>query len=500
MRGITKRFPGVLANDDVTFAVRTGEIHALMGENGAGKSVLMSILAGLYQPDAGEIWLRGEKQDFSGPLDSIRAGIGMVFQEFKLFPSMTVAQNVVFRKEPTRWGLIDRNEADRIVRSIADDYGLIVDPRTRVSQAPVGLLQRVEIIKALYREARLLILDEPTGVLTPQESVQLFEVLRRLRDAGHTIILITHKLREVMEVSDRVTVLRDGKVVAELITAEASASEISRAMTGRDVDLRQRPPTREPGEVVLEVAGLTVRDKQRTARVRNVSLQVRSGEIVGIAGVAGNGQTELASAIAGMTDIASGSIRIAGKEMTGSSVRARREAGLAFIPEDRQGLGAALTASAVQNLAMGHHRSAALTKRPGIIDLAAAREFARRLIAKFSVRIRDESVAVGTLSGGNLQKILIARELEHHAPILIAEQPTRGVDIGAIEFIHSTLTNYRDSEGGVLLISAELSEILSLSTRILVMYEGQIVAEVPAKDATEERLGLLMAGGRDESA
>lgn len=495
MRGITKQFPGVLANDDVTFSVKKGEIHALMGENGAGKSVLMSILSGLYTPDEGSIFLEGKEVHFSSPLDAIRAGIGMVFQEFQMFPSMSVAENVVFRKEPTKGVLIDREEAIKIVEDFATRFGLDVDPRVRVANAPVGLLQRAEIIKVLYRGAKVLILDEPTAVLTPQETDQLFGVLRHLKQQGQTIILITHKLREVMDISDRVTVLRDGRVVARMKTSEATPESVTQAMTGRDVDLTQAPSQFDPGRPVLRVENLSVRDSQKQAKVKDLSLTVRQGEILGIAGVAGNGQTELASAIAGLTPVEHGSISVMDKEVTNASVRTRREAGLAYIPEDRQGVGAATTASAEENLAMGHHYGEELTKRKGIIDLPARKSFARRLIDKFSVKIANENVAVGTLSGGNLQKILIAREMEHESPLLVAEQPTRGVDIGAIEFIHSTLTDYRDSGGGILLISAELSEILSLSTRVAVMYEGEIVAQMPVSEATESKLGLLMAGG-----
>ncbi|MDU1522979.1 MAG: ATP-binding cassette domain-containing protein, partial [Actinomyces sp.] len=314
MRGITKQFPGVLANDDVTFSVKKGEIHALMGENGAGKSVLMSILSGLYTPDEGSIFLEGKEVHFSSPLDAIRAGIGMVFQEFQMFPSMSVAENVVFRKEPTKGVLIDREEAIKIVEDFATRFGLDVDPRVRVANAPVGLLQRAEIIKVLYRGAKVLILDEPTAVLTPQETDQLFGVLRHLKQQGQTIILITHKLREVMDISDRVTVLRDGRVVARMKTSEATPESVTQAMTGRDVDLTQAPSQFDPGRPVLKVENLSVRDSQKQAKVKDLSLTVRQGEILGIAGVAGNGQTELASAIAGLTPVEHGSISVMDKE------------------------------------------------------------------------------------------------------------------------------------------------------------------------------------------
>ena len=497
MRGITKRFPGVLADDRVDFEVEAGEIHALMGENGAGKSILMSQLAGVYQPDEGEILIRGERRVLASPLDAIDAGIGMVFQSFKLFPSLTIAENVVFRSEPTRRGLIDRRAAERQVAEIAERYGLALDPSARVDSVPVGVLQRVEIVKALYREARVLILDEPTAVLTPQETERLFDVLRALKADGRTIILITHKLNEVMAISDRVTVLRDGRNVARLVTAESSPAEITRHMTGRDVDLTTPPPSRAPGEVALEVRGLTVPGSGDRPAVEDASLDVRSGEVVGIAGVAGNGQVELAEAIMGMRRASGGTVRAAGRDLSAASIAARRDGGIAYIPEDRHGVGSAGTADAIDNLALGHHRSAPILRR-GLLSRGAMLEHAKRLIARFGVKIAGPDVPVGTLSGGNLQKVVVARELDYGSPILIAEQPTRGVDIGAIESIHRELCAYRDGGGALLLISAELSEILSLSSRILVMFEGRIVAEVPKAEADEALLGLYMAGHEPE--
>ncbi len=499
MRGITKTFPGVVADDNVDFSVKTGEIHALMGENGAGKSILMSILAGLYTPDSGEIYVRGQKVSFNSPLDAIEGGIGMVFQAFKLFPSLTIAENVIFREEPRKGLRIDRERAVQAVEDISRKYGLAVDPHMLVEDAPVGVLQRVEIIKALYRDARVLILDEPTAVLTPQETDRLFAILRALREDGRTIIFITHKMREVMAISDRVTVLRDGKVVARLVTAESSPEEITRHMTGRNVDLTTAPASQELGETMLEVEGLTVMGEGSKPLVDNASLTVRAGEIVGIAGVAGNGQVELAEAIMGMRDTASGTIRIRGTDVTRASVLARRTEGLSYIPEDRHGVGTATRADGADNLAMGHHRQPPLLRR-GLLSRQRMVAHARRLIERFDIKISSPSTLVGTLSGGNLQKIVVARELDHASPVLIAEQPTRGVDIGAIESIHREITDYRDEGGAVLLISAELSEILSLSGRILVLFEGRIVAEMDAADATEAELGLLMAGGTREDA
>ncbi|WP_208317180.1 ABC transporter ATP-binding protein [Canibacter zhoujuaniae] len=492
MRGITKRFPGVIADDNVDFTVEKGEIHALMGENGAGKSILMSQLAGVYQPDAGTIKISGAEVKFTSPLDAIAAGVGMVFQSFKLFPSLTIAENVVFRDEPTKGGLLDREAAVAKVQEIADRYGLAVNPRDKVSDVPVGVLQRVEIIKALYREAKILILDEPTAVLTPQETEKLFEILRALKADGRTIIIITHKLSEVMSISDRVTVLRDGKNVAELITADTNPTELTRHMTGRDVDLTQPPPKNPLGEVVLDVQGLTVTETGRNA-VDSATFTVRHGEIVGIAGVAGNGQVELAEAIVGMRPTVAGTVTIAGTDCSSLSIAARRDAGVAYIPEDRHGVGSAATASASDNLALGHHRSAPLLKK-GLLARKRMTEHARNLINRFGVKIASHETPVGTLSGGNLQKVVVAREMAYASPLLIAEQPTRGVDVGAIESIHKELTAYRDSGGALLLISAELSEIMSLASRILVMFEGKIVADLPRAEATESLLGLYMAG------
>lgn len=497
MRGITKRFPGVLADDDVDFDVERGEIHALMGENGAGKSILMSMLAGVYRPDAGEIYIRGERHEFASPLDAIDAGIGMVFQSFKLFPSLTVAENVVFRSEPTKRGLIDRQAANRKVAEIAEKYGLALDPTARVDSVPVGVLQRVEIVKALYREARVLILDEPTAVLTPQETERLFDVLRALKADGRTIILITHKLNEVMAISDRVTVLRDGRNVASLVTADSSPAEITRHMTGRDVDLTTPPPARAPGEVVLDVRGLCVPGSGGRDAVSEASLFVRSGEVVGIAGVAGNGQVELAEAVIGMRRASAGSVSVRGEDLSRASIAQRRDGGIAYIPEDRHAVGSAGTADAIDNLALGHHRRAPLLRR-GLLSRGAMLEHAKRLIGRFGVKIAGPSTPVGTLSGGNLQKVVVARELDYRSPLLIAEQPTRGVDIGAIESIHRELCEYRDAGGALLLISAELSEIMSLSSRILVMFEGRIVAEVPQAEADDALLGLYMAGHEPE--
>jgi len=491
--GIVKRYGAVLANDHVDLAVARGEIHAVMGENGAGKSTLMSILYGLQQPDEGTIRLRGEAVRFRSALDAIAEGMGMVHQAFKLFNSLTVWENITYGKEPQRAGFIDRREAERRVAELAARYQLAVDPKAIVGRLSVGVRQRVEILKALYRDAHILILDEPTAVLTPQERDALFDVMRRLVDDRRTILFVTHKIHEVMAVTDRVTVLRDGRVVERMATKDTSEDAIVRAMTGRSVSLRATRPAARPGVAVLEASGLTIANPGGRPLLDSVSLAVRAGEIVGIAGVAGNGQTELIEALIGSRPPDAGTVRIAGRDVTASGVEDHREAGLAYIPEDRAVLGTALPASAAANLAMGFHRHPPLAHR-GVLDMQALAARARTLIGKFGIRIASERLPVGTLSGGNLQKVVVARELAHAAPALIAEQPTRGVDVGAIEFIHAQLIAERDRGCAILLVSAELGEILALSDRILVMYEGRILADLPASEASEQKLGLLMAG------
>ena len=497
LRGITKRFPGVLANDAIDMTVRTGEIHALVGENGAGKTTLMSVLFGLFPADAGEIFLHGEPVRFTSALDAIRAGLGMVHQAFRLFPTLTVADNVVFREEPTRRGFIDRARGAREVGELAERYGLAVDPRAVIETLPVGVLQRVEILKALYREAEILILDEPTAVLTPQERDKLFEVIRRLRDSGRTILFITHKLGEVMSLSDRVTVLRDGRSVADLVTAETNPEQIAHHMTGRAVDLDRRAHAHESGEAVLTISDLTVIGEHGRAAVRDAEFEIRSGEIVGLAGVAGNGQTELIETLAGLREAAEGSISLNGIDLTTADVSTRRSAGMAYVPEDRHGVGTSHGASVSANLLLGHQRDPRL-QRKGWLDLRAVRSHARRLVETYAIRSGPIGSPAATLSGGNLQKVVVAREMSHGAPLLIAEQPTRGLDIAAIEFIHERLIRFRDDGGAVLLVSAELSEVLALGTRILVMFEGRIVADLDPMEVTETDVGLYMTGAHQE--
>ena len=496
--GIVKRYGPLLANDHIDLKAARGEVHAVMGENGAGKSTLMSILYGMQAPDEGRIILRGRQVHFRSALDAIAEGMGMVHQAFRLFNSLSVWENVVYAREPTRLGFIDRPAAIAEVAALAERFHLKVDPAAIVERLSVGVRQRVEILKALYRDAKILILDEPTAVLTPQERDGLFAVIRNLTADGRTVLFVTHKLHEVMAISDHVTVLRDGRVAARMVTSETSPREIIRAMTGRAVNLTVKKGPSKPGAVVLKVEGLTVGDRPKPV-VDNASLIVRAGEIVGVAGVAGNGQTELIEALTGLRTPDAGKVEIAGEDVTSLDVAEHREAGLAYIPEDRASTGAALKASAADNLAMGFHRMPPLA-HGALIDRKAVAARARSLIQRFGIKIGAETQPVGSLSGGNLQKVVVARELAHQAPLLIAEQPTRGLDIGAIEFIHSLLIEERDRGRATLLVSAELSEVMALSDRILVMFEGRILADMPAEGADEETLGLIMAGRVREAA
>jgi general nucleoside transport system ATP-binding protein len=496
--GIVKRYGSLLANDHVDLEVERGEVHAVMGENGAGKSTLMSILYGMHAPDEGRILVRGREVRYRSALDAIAEGVSMVHQAFRLFNSLTVWENVVYGREPQRAGILDRAAAIADVGALAERYHLRVDPCATVGRLSVGVRQRVEILKALYRDARLLILDEPTAVLTPQERDGLFAVIRNLTESGRTVIFVTHKLHEVMAIAERVTVLRDGRIAASMATKDTSASEIIRAMTGRAVNLTVEKGPAKLGAAVLEVDGLTVRGAGKPA-VDRVSFVVRACEIVGIAGVAGNGQTELIEALTGLRPPDEGRVDIAGRDVTGTDVEHHRRAGLAYIPEDRAVTGAAVQASAADNLAMGFHRAPPLARR-GLLDRRALAAHARRLIARFGVRIASEAQQAGSLSGGNLQKLVVARELTHAGPLLIAEQPTRGVDVGATEFIHRLLIEERDKGRATLLVSAELTEIMALCDRILVMFEGRVLADMPGGAADEETLGFIMAGRIREAA
>jgi simple sugar transport system ATP-binding protein len=493
MRGIVKEFPGIVANDDVSLEVLRGEVHALLGENGAGKSTLMNILYGLYKPDAGEIVLQGKPVVFGSAKDAIESGIGMVHQHFMLIPVMTVAENIVLGNEPTREGVfLDESSAEARVRELSHRFGLAVEPEALVSHISVGQQQRVEILKALYRGADILILDEPTAVLTPQEAVELFGIIRSLQADGKSIIFISHKLNEVLEIADRITVLRRGKTIETVPSAGATQDSLARAMVGREVVLRVDKPPAEPGEMLLEVEDLHVVDDRGIEKVRGVSFSVRSGEIVGIAGVDGNGQTELIDAITGLRRIQSGAVRIVGREHRHATPREMLDAGVGHIPEDRQRRGLVLEFTIAENIAL-HDYAEPPDAKWGWLFPGRLVERARRLIRQFDVRGGGPLTPAGGLSGGNQQKVIAAREISRDPRVLVAAQPTRGLDVGAIEYLHRRLVEERDEGRAILLISLELEEVLSLSDRILVLYEGRIAGE-HAGDVSEEEIGLEMLG------
>jgi simple sugar transport system ATP-binding protein len=500
MRGITKRFPGVVANDHVDFDLRKGEVHALLGENGAGKSTLMNILYGLYKPDEGEILSRGQKVSFHSAKDAIDRGIGMVHQHFMLIPVMTVAENIVLATEPTTAGvLLDYDEAVKRVREISERFGLAVNPTARVENISVGQQQRVEILKALYRGAEILILDEPTAVLTPQEAGELFGIIKSLQAEGTSIIFISHKLNEVLEIADRITVLRRGKKIDTVPREGATEAGLAKMMVGREVLLRVEKKAAEPGDVLLEVRDLHVNDDRGLAAVQDVSFVVRAGEIVGIAGVEGNGQSELIEAITGLRRAEGGQIAVAGQVMAHASARKMLDAGVGHIPEDRQRRGLVLEFTIAENIAL-HDYCYPPDSRWGWLFPRRLVERARTLIREFDVRGGGPTTRAGALSGGNQQKVVAAREVARDPKVLVAAQPTRGLDVGAIEFLHRRLIEERAEGRAILLVSLELDEVMSLSDRLLVMYEGRVVGEHGA-DATEEEIGLEMLGaGRKEPA
>jgi general nucleoside transport system ATP-binding protein len=499
LRGITKQFPGVLANDHVDFDLRRGEVHALLGENGAGKSTLMNILYGLYQPDEGQILVKGEPVRFHSPKDAINRGIGMVHQHFMLIPVMTVAENIVLANEPTRAGLLlDTNAADRRVRELSRSFNFAIDPDARVEEITVGQQQRVEILKALYRHADILILDEPTAVLTPQESNELFEILRTLTREGMSVIFITHKLNEVLEIADRITVVRRGKRIDTVDRQGATEEGLARMMVGREVLLRVDKPASDPGDPLLTVDDLHVFDDRGLEAVRGVSFEVRGGEIVGIAGVDGNGQTELIDAITGLRKAASGRVAVGGRNVTGATPSRILDSGLGHIPEDRQRRGLVLEFSLAENVAL-HDYDKAPGSRSGWLFPRQLIRRARELLTQFDVRGGGPQTLASALSGGNQQKVVLAREIGRGPSVLIAAQPTRGLDVGAIEFVHRRLVEARNNGKAVLLVSLELDEIISLSDRTLVLYEGAIVAQ-HGPDVTEDQLGIEMTGaGRKEA-
>ncbi|HHW17537.1 MAG TPA: ABC transporter ATP-binding protein [Firmicutes bacterium] len=498
MIGITKVYPnGLVANSKVDFQVQRGEIHALVGENGAGKTTLMKVLFGLEKADEGDIFIRGQKVKISSPHDAIRHGVGMVHQHFMLAPSLTVAENIVLGAEPRRGLWFDRKKAEEISRSLSEEYGLHVDVRAPIKDVPVGVKQKVEILKALLRGSDILVLDEPTAVLTPQETGELFLALKALKEKGHTIIFISHKLREVKELSDRVTVMRGGRVVGTRKTAEISSEEISRMMVGRDVELRISRPTAASGKakkVVLLAKNLQKYSRDGKEVLKKVSLQVRSGEILGIAGVEGNGQVELVEALCGLSPADGGQVFIAGKDATGKSPGDIRNMGVSHIPQDRMTYGVAAEASIEENLISTRYRISPVSR--GIsLDLKAICQISRHLIERFTIKATSPSQSVSTLSGGNIQKVVVAREFSTNPQVIIADQPTRGIDVGATEAIHRYLVEATEKGAAVLLVSADLAEVMGLSNRLCVMYEGEIVAFFPeASEVTEEELGLYMLG------
>lgn len=499
MLGITKFFPSsqVLANDEVNFAVEEGEVHALVGENGAGKTTLMNILFGLIQPDRGTIRINNQAVHITHPDDAIRLGIGMVHQHFKLVPSFTVAQNILLGIEPNRYGLVDQRDENLTVKKLADEFGLPVDPGAVVAGLPVGIQQRVEILKALQRHARVLILDEPTAVLTPQEARELFTVIRGLAQRGHTVIFITHKLLEVIEVADKVSVMRNGRMIGTKAVRETNLREMAHMMVGREVLLTVDKNPAQPGEPVLQVEHLLVAGVGGHRAINDLSFTVRAGEIVGIAGVSGNGQTQLVDVITGIEQADGGTIRLVGREITNQPVWNRRAEGMAHIPEDRMRTGLNLQTNLDENVIVSRYREPQF-EHFGLLDRARIRTLAEWVVKQFSVAAARPGEDIATLSGGNLQKVVLGRELSGSPKLIIANQPTRGLDVGSIEFVHKTLVEARDRGAAVLLISVELDEILSLSDRILVLFRGEIMGELDSARATKEELGVLMAGGTVE--
>ncbi|MDP4144395.1 MAG: ABC transporter ATP-binding protein [Bacillota bacterium] len=494
MKGITKVFPGTVANDDVHFELLKGETHVLLGENGAGKTTLMNILYGLYQPEEGEIYVNGKPVKINNPNDAIKLGIGMVHQHFMLVHNFTVAENIVLGIEPRKGFEIDIHKAINAVKEISRKYGFDVNPNAIIDDISVGQQQKVEILKALYRGAEILILDEPTAVLTPQEIEELGAIIKKLKQEGKSFILITHKLKEVMKMSDRVTIIRRGKITGVVKTAETYIDELAELMVGRKVNLTVEKGITRVGTPILQINNLVAIDQRGLPAVNDVNLTVNGGEILGIAGVDGNGQSELVEVLTGLRKPKSGTIRLKGKDIYGKSPREIAEYGMGHIPEDRHKRGLILSYSLFENSVLGlHHRKPFST---GIrMNYKVIRNHCRRLIEEFDVRTPSDEVSAGSLSGGNQQKLIAAREIFKDPELLIAAQPTRGLDVGAIEYIHGRLVQERDKGKGVLLVSLELDEILALSDRIAVMYDGKIVKILSRKDADEKKLGILMAGG-----
>lgn len=499
MLGIRKEFGNFVANNNITLQLKKGEIHALLGENGAGKSTLMNVLFGLYQPEAGEIKVRGKSVKITDPNVANDLGIGMVHQHFMLVENFTVTENIILGTEPTKLGVINIKDAAKKVKELSEKYGLDVDPYAKIEDITVGMQQRVEILKTLYRGAEILIFDEPTASLTPQEIMELIQIMRRLISEGKSIILITHKLKEIMEVSDRVTIIRKGEGIGTVVTAETNPNELAELMVGRQVEFKTEKSDANPKEVVLSIENVVVEDYRGIDKVKGLNLQVRRGEIVGIAGIDGNGQAELIEAITGLRKVKSGTVKMLGQDITNLKPRKITETGIGHIPQDRHKHGLVLDFPIGHNIVLQTYYQAPLSKN-GVIDYKKVNEKARQVMQEFDVRTGNgEMTPARSLSGGNQQKAIIGREVDRNPELLIAALPTRGLDVGAIEFIHSRLIEQRDNGKAVLLISFELDEVMNVSDRIAVIYDGQIVDELDPKKTTEQELGLLMAGQSKKS-
>ncbi|WP_195940532.1 ABC transporter ATP-binding protein [Romboutsia sp. 1001713B170131_170501_G6] len=506
MKNVTKKFGNFVANDNINLTVHKGEVHALLGENGAGKSTLMNILYGLYQPTSGEIYINGKLVEMDNPNVAIANGIGMVHQHFMLVQPFTVAQNIILGTEPTKGlGAVDIKKAIDDVKAISEKYGLYVDPNAKIEDISVGMQQRVEILKALYRGAEILILDEPTAVLTPQEIQELIQIIRNLTKEGKSVIIITHKLKEIKAAADHCTIIRRGKYIDTVKVSDVTEDDLAAMMVGREVNFKVDKKEAKPSNVVLEINNLTVKDNRKISVVDELSLEVKAGEILGIAGIDGNGQSELVEALTGLRKAESGSIKINGKELLNKNPKEMFNNGIKNIPEDRHKRGLILDFTVAENTVLQNYKDKRFSKN-GILNKAAIEKYADEIIERFDVRPTDHTVKSRALSGGNQQKVIIGREVDNievarattkEAQLLIATQPTRGLDVGAIEFVHQALVKQRDEGNAVLLVSLELDEVMNVSDRIAVIYEGKIVGIVDAKDADENTLGLMMAGGED---
>lgn len=498
MLNITKKFPGIIANDNISLQLKKGEIHALLGENGAGKSTLMSVLFGLYQPEEGIIKKNGKEVTIHNPNDANVLGIGMVHQHFKLVECFTVLDNIILGVEPNKGGFLQKEEARKKVLALSEQYGLQIDPDAYIADITVGMQQRTEILKMLYRDNEILIFDEPTAVLTPQEIEELMQIMKNLAAEGKSILFISHKLAEIMEVADRCTVLRKGKYIGTVETANTNMQELSSMMVGRNVNLHLEKKARTPGKVVLNVENMTVASKvHNNNAVKNISLNVRAGEIVCIAGIDGNGQTELVYGLTGLEPLVNGKITLCGKDITKASIRKRNLSGMSHIPEDRHKYGLVLDYSLENNLVLERYFEPEFTSKTGFLKKKNIRDYASKLIEQYDVRSGQGPITTTrSMSGGNQQKAIIAREIDRNPELLIAVQPTRGLDVGAIEYIHKQLLAQRDAGKAVLLVSLELDEVMDVPDRILVMYEGEIVGEFNPKTTTQEELGLYMAGAK----